>query len=396
MKLKRIIFSFTLIGSIVCVSPFQALAASSAEIQEQIESYLADLEASRQKSEELESEISSRQEEVGALFSEVAALNIEKDDYYQDMKLRIAYFYEEAQDFSLLSALFGASSFADFINRLQFQQSLYDYDSARLEEYQDLVNELEEKQDSLNAEIDSLGDLVEEQAVLQATLDAAITVKQAEYDEAVEAEEAARAAAEAAAREAAAREAERRASEEALAYAMSSAGSESTSSASEAVSSQETAAESSSGSGGSSDSYSESSSYEESYEDSSAYEEVYEEPSSQEETYEEPASSSPDSSGAVYESGYTSGGQLTRDKGVVYFNGHKETWYSTSQGSWGVVYGIPGRYTGSDGIIRDENGYICVASNDYPKGTVVETSLGTGKVYDTGALSGTVDIYAEW
>lgn len=57
---------------------------------------------------------------------------------------------------------------------------------------------------------------------------------------------------------------------------------------------------------------------------------------------------------------------------------------------------IPGRYVGSDGVIRDANGYICVAASDLPIGSIVETSLGTGKVYDTGCAAGTTDIYTNW
>ena len=56
---------------------------------------------------------------------------------------------------------------------------------------------------------------------------------------------------------------------------------------------------------------------------------------------------------------------------------------------------IPGRY--SDGnFVRDENGYICLASSDLPKGTVVDTPFGKGKVYDTGCPSGTIDVYVSW
>ena len=43
-----------------------------------------------------------------------------------------------------------------------------------------------------------------------------------------------------------------------------------------------------------------------------------------------------------------------------------------------------------------KDGDICVASSDHPKGTVVQTSLGAGKVYDTGCPSGTIDIYTDW
>lgn len=88
-------------------------------------------------------------------------------------------------------------------------------------------------------------------------------------------------------------------------------------------------------------------------------------------------------------------GVLTKSKGVNYFNGHRETWYSQK-----VLPGkglkIPGRHVDSRGLVCDGNGYICVASSDYPKGTIVETSLGIGKVYDSGCASGTIDIYTNW
>ena len=90
-----------------------------------------------------------------------------------------------------------------------------------------------------------------------------------------------------------------------------------------------------------------------------------------------------------------SGDQLTASKGVVYYNGHRETYYSQK-----VLPGngldIPGRHVAEDGTVRDADNYICVASSDLEKGSVVETSLGTAKVYDSGCASGTVDIYTNW
>lgn len=100
------------------------------------------------------------------------------------------------------------------------------------------------------------------------------------------------------------------------------------------------------------------------------------------------------STSSRYESSSNTG-VLTKSKGVNYFNGHKETWYSQKVLPGGGLK-IPGRHVAADGTIRDENDYICVASSDYPKGTIVETSLGTGKVYDTGCASGIIDIYTDW
>lgn len=87
--------------------------------------------------------------------------------------------------------------------------------------------------------------------------------------------------------------------------------------------------------------------------------------------------------------------RLTKAKGVNYFNGYRETWYSQRVLPGGGL-NIPGRYVDNYGLIRDKDGYICVASSDLSKGTVVKTSLGTGKVYDCGCASGTIDIYTNW
>lgn len=88
-------------------------------------------------------------------------------------------------------------------------------------------------------------------------------------------------------------------------------------------------------------------------------------------------------------------GVLTKSKGVNYFNGHRETWYSQRVLPGGGLY-IPGRHVDDRGLVCDEDGYICVASEDYPKGTIIETSLGIGRVYDYGCDSGTIDIYTDW
>ena len=82
---------------------------------------------------------------------------------------------------------------------------------------------------------------------------------------------------------------------------------------------------------------------------------------------------------------------------ALYYNDHKETYYSQNVLP-GEMLEIPGRHVAFDGTIRDEDGYICVACDYdyYAYGEIVETSIGWGKVYDTGCAYGTVDIYTDW
>ena len=83
-----------------------------------------------------------------------------------------------------------------------------------------------------------------------------------------------------------------------------------------------------------------------------------------------------------------------RKAGVIYANGYKYTYYS-ERVLPGPGLKIPGRH--SDGnFVRDGDGYICVASCDLPKGTVVATPFGEGKVYDVCGESGTIDIYVSF
>lgn len=88
---------------------------------------------------------------------------------------------------------------------------------------------------------------------------------------------------------------------------------------------------------------------------------------------------------------------LTSFKGVVYYNGHRETYYSQKVLP-GNGLNIPGRHVADDGTIRDGDGYICVAANSayMQKGTTLMTSLGPAKVYDCGCAYGTIDIYVNW
>jgi len=88
---------------------------------------------------------------------------------------------------------------------------------------------------------------------------------------------------------------------------------------------------------------------------------------------------------------------LTSWRGAQYFDGHKETYYS-ERVLPGYGLRIPGRHVADDGTIRDEEGYIAVAADPsfMSRGSVLMTSLGPAKVYDTGCAYGTIDIYVNW
>lgn len=89
--------------------------------------------------------------------------------------------------------------------------------------------------------------------------------------------------------------------------------------------------------------------------------------------------------------------KFSKSKGAIHYEDHKETYYSQNVLP-GTSLNIPGRHVAEDGTVRDGDGYICVAANSsyLSKGTVVKTSMGPAKVYDTGCASGIIDIYTNW
>ncbi len=87
---------------------------------------------------------------------------------------------------------------------------------------------------------------------------------------------------------------------------------------------------------------------------------------------------------------------LTRSKGAQIFVdskgvSHRETYYDLPMGTVMQSCGQGGYYTirEADGAKVDRDGYILVAANlgNYPRCSIVETSMGPGKVYDTGGFA---------
>lgn len=86
---------------------------------------------------------------------------------------------------------------------------------------------------------------------------------------------------------------------------------------------------------------------------------------------------------------------LTASKGAHVFVdsagvAHRETYYDLPMNVAIGTCGPGGTYTiRADGAKIDQNGYVLVAANlrSYPRCTVVETSMGPGKVYDTGGFA---------
>lgn len=101
----------------------------------------------------------------------------------------------------------------------------------------------------------------------------------------------------------------------------------------------------------------------------------------------------------------TCDGVLTASNGVNYYGNQKETYYNLPME--GVIsiaksQGIEGEYWIREDGCKMYGDYIIVAANldTHPRGSLVETSLGTGIVLDTGSFAESnphhIDIATDW
>lgn len=92
--------------------------------------------------------IAAKNVEIDAAESRIAELTTRSESQYEAMKKRVQYMYENGNQ-SYLELLLGASSFSDFLNRMEYAKSIYDYDRQELSDYQDTLAELKQQKEDL-------------------------------------------------------------------------------------------------------------------------------------------------------------------------------------------------------------------------------------------------------
>lgn len=93
-------------------------------------------------------EIAAKNAEIEAAESRIAELTTLSESQYEAMKKRVQYMYENGNQ-SYIELLLGASSFSDFLNRVEYAKSIYDYDRQELSNYQDTLAELKQQKEDL-------------------------------------------------------------------------------------------------------------------------------------------------------------------------------------------------------------------------------------------------------
>ncbi len=139
------------------------IESRQASLQAEIDAVDADLVQVLIDINTTKADIEAKKVELAQAETDLAEAKATEEEQYESMKERIRYMYENG-DSSFLTALMGADSFADVLNKVESFSKVYDYDRNLLVEYQNTKLEVE---NLVNQVAEEEGQLEEIQQTLQ-------------------------------------------------------------------------------------------------------------------------------------------------------------------------------------------------------------------------------------
>ena len=103
-----------------------------------------------------EEAIAEKEDAIDCATADLEAAMAERDAQYDAMMVRIQYMYERGGEANYLMLLLTSQDFTDLLNRAEYVDSLYAYDSAMLSDYEELVSDITGMRETLEAEKASL------------------------------------------------------------------------------------------------------------------------------------------------------------------------------------------------------------------------------------------------
>ena len=138
--------------------------------KQELESYLADLNAQYEdltnSISELSIQAAEKEDELNKVKKELKKAKKASADQYESMKLRIAYMYENAGT-SALETLLSSESLAEFLNRAENAIQISTYDRDMLDKYVSLQKNIQKNEKKVETESAEIDELMTERAAKQ-------------------------------------------------------------------------------------------------------------------------------------------------------------------------------------------------------------------------------------
>lgn len=126
--------------------------------------------------------IKEKEQDIAEAKQELKEAQESERTQYAAMKQRIKFMYEKGE-YSFFDIIFGAGSFTDMLNKIEYVQRLSNYDQKKMEEYQQTILYVQACQEELNAQQETLQAAAKAAEEEQAAVAELITEKQEQIEE---------------------------------------------------------------------------------------------------------------------------------------------------------------------------------------------------------------------
>lgn len=157
------------------------IQAAQNSLESEMETYDEQLMIVLTDMEILKGDIERQTLKIEQANADLETAKLEEQQQYDAMKVRIQYMYENGNQ-SVLSALIGASSMTELLNRAEYVSEVYEYDRQLLTDYQTVVQQVEELSVQLENEMAEMEMLETYYGEQQASLEQIIAQKQTEIE----------------------------------------------------------------------------------------------------------------------------------------------------------------------------------------------------------------------
>ena len=115
----------------------------------QSEEYLSEL---NQQPDDLQDQYDAKQNELVQIQADLEDAKAKEEEQYEAMKLRIQYMYENSSGNGYMAMLFSSKSISELISRAEYIQKISDFDRDLMQEYEDTVDQVKEKETQVQEE----------------------------------------------------------------------------------------------------------------------------------------------------------------------------------------------------------------------------------------------------
>lgn len=163
----------------------EALIAEFTQEKENIEAYITELDMQMNDISlrifDLKNDISDTEKELEQTKADLEEARKREESQYDTMKKRIAYMYENGES-SYLEVLLSSKNLSDFLNQMEYVQSIVAYDNSLLDRYKDAKEKTILQEGLLEASLEELETMKANAELEQATVEELMSLKAAEID----------------------------------------------------------------------------------------------------------------------------------------------------------------------------------------------------------------------